>query len=77
MDWFRNIKAGEPFTAGDISGDYSLQLMMGFANYQAWARNQPKPLLSSLWYSAKYAVPISKTRKESEAIDEKRGNLRR
>jgi len=25
MKWFRNIPAGEPFTPGDISGDYSLQ----------------------------------------------------
>lgn len=77
MNWFRNIKAGEPFTEGDVSADYSLQLMIGFSNYKAWARDQPKPLLSKLWYSSKYAVPFSKTREESDAIDEKRENLRR
>jgi hypothetical protein len=34
MRWFRNIPAGEPFTPGKVSGDYSLQLMIGYSNYE-------------------------------------------
>lgn len=29
MKWFRNVKAGQPFTAGETSLDYSLQLSAG------------------------------------------------
>lgn len=29
MKWFRNVKAGQPFTAGEVSLDYSLQLSAG------------------------------------------------
>jgi len=36
MRWFRNIKAGKPFDQDAISGDYSLQLMIGFENYVKW-----------------------------------------
>jgi hypothetical protein len=33
---FRNIKAGKPFDKDAISGDYSLQLMIGYENYVTW-----------------------------------------
>ena len=39
MRWFRNIKSGDAFDAGDpahpISVDYSLQLGLGIANFEA------------------------------------------
>ncbi|EPQ52663.1 hypothetical protein GLOTRDRAFT_112046 [Gloeophyllum trabeum ATCC 11539] len=39
MEFFRNIPAGKPYRAGQISADYSLQLMMGWMNYQQWLRD--------------------------------------
>src|ERR1051326_5830618 len=39
MKWFRNVKAGEPFTQGDASIrslDYSLQLGSGIQNFLEW-----------------------------------------
>lgn len=42
MQWFRNIPAGKPFTEGAISGDYSLQLMIGWHNYQKWLEPQQR-----------------------------------
>ncbi|KAL3451160.1 hypothetical protein BJX65DRAFT_304562 [Aspergillus insuetus] len=44
MNWFRNIPAGQPFTPGSTSGDYSLQLMIGFHNYQSWVASQRGPV---------------------------------
>lgn len=47
MDWFRNFPAGTAFSANKISsstlvsGDYSLQLMIGYGNYQRWKRQNP------------------------------------
>ncbi len=38
MQWFRNIKGSESFTAGDNSLDYSLQLTAGLRNYFEWKR---------------------------------------
>ena len=35
LNWFRNIKAAKPFTAGAQSLDYSLQLSVGVQNFQA------------------------------------------
>ncbi len=36
MTWFRNIKAGQPFTPGKTSLDYSLQLSVGIQNFYEW-----------------------------------------
>lgn len=36
MKWFRNVKAGEPFSEGAQSLDYSLQLLTGISNYYEW-----------------------------------------
>lgn len=36
MKWFRNVKAGEPFTEGSVSLDYSLQLSAGLHNFHEW-----------------------------------------
>ncbi|KAJ8091840.1 hypothetical protein PM082_021076 [Marasmius tenuissimus] len=36
MRWFRNIPAGEPFDEDAISSDYSLQVMIGYANFTEW-----------------------------------------
>jgi hypothetical protein len=37
MQWFRNIQAGTPFSAGATSLDYSLQLATGIQNLAAWS----------------------------------------
>jgi hypothetical protein len=37
MQWFRNIPAGQPFSAGSASLDYSLQLATGFQNLAKWS----------------------------------------
>ena len=36
MSWFRNILAGQPFTAGNAALDYSLQLTFGLQNLADW-----------------------------------------
>jgi hypothetical protein len=74
MQYFRNIKAGEPFTAGDTSGDYSLQLMIGFNNYRAWQKTQNTPLQWAM-YGAKYVVS-SEARKAAKATKASRGQMR-
>ena len=43
MQWFRDIKAGSPFTATSVSLDYSLQLATGLQNLAAWS-NTRKPV---------------------------------
>lgn len=40
MKWFQNIPAGQPFTPGAQSTDYSLQLSSGLANFESWKCNQ-------------------------------------
>lgn len=40
MRWFQNIPAGQPFTPGTQSTDYSLQLAGGLANFYDWKCNQ-------------------------------------
>jgi hypothetical protein len=42
---FRNIPSGQPFDSGvsAISADYTLQLQMGYENYQAWKYGAPTP----------------------------------
>lgn len=37
MQWFRNVPAGQPFSAGSTSLDYSLQLATGIQNLAAWS----------------------------------------
>jgi hypothetical protein len=37
MQWFRNIPAGQPFSAGSASLDYSLQLATGLQNLAKWS----------------------------------------
>jgi hypothetical protein len=37
MQWFRNIPAGQPFSAGSTSLDYSLQLATGIQNLAYWS----------------------------------------
>jgi len=39
MHWFRNIPSGRSFDPGAKSGDYSLQLMIGYRNWLAWSQN--------------------------------------
>ncbi|KAF8425340.1 hypothetical protein EV426DRAFT_532203 [Tirmania nivea] len=51
MQWFRNTPAGMPFTLGATSGDYSLQLMIGWHNYQDWRNSNKSPV--SKWWSGK------------------------
>jgi hypothetical protein len=45
---FRNIPSGEPFTRNSTSGDYSLQLMIGFHNYQSWLASTRGPFTGLL-----------------------------
>jgi len=54
MQWFRNIPAGKPCTEGATAGDYSLQLMMGWHNYQDW-KNSKKDPVSRWWIGRKFA----------------------
>ncbi|SEO32100.1 hypothetical protein [Pseudomonas sp. NFACC39-1] len=39
MQWFQNIPAGQPFTPGTQSTDYSLQLSAALANFYDWKCN--------------------------------------
>lgn len=72
MRWFRNLKGEEPFQGGDVSGDYSLQLMMGYHNWKAW-KNPPKGLV----FQAKLVFPgIFKEVEEAKITAAKRGSLR-
>ena len=71
MKWFRNIPAGAPFTPGDVSGDYSLQLMAGYANYRYWR------LQNANWYGRiKMAIPYTKEYEEAAIMEAKRAPLR-
>ena len=72
MTWFRNIRAGEPFTPGDISGDYSLQLQMGYCNFLAWRRTYHPTARERLMTK----VPFSQARAEGQTIEAKRQPLR-
>ena len=53
MLFFRNIKPPQAFQDDDVSGDYSLQLQMGYHNWKAW--NTPT---QSLFYRTKLMVPL-------------------
>jgi hypothetical protein len=74
MEYFRNIPGGEPFTEGDISADYSLQLMIGYNNFKVWEQTQKK-LIPWLASGVKYVVS-SEAREEAKAIKENRGQMR-
>lgn len=39
MKWFQNIPAGQPFSPGTRSTDYSLQLSGALANFYEWKCN--------------------------------------
>ncbi|KAJ9131775.1 hypothetical protein NKR23_g11539 [Pleurostoma richardsiae] len=71
MRFFRNIPAGQSFDKDNVSGDYSLQLMMGYNNFLAW-RNAQKGIL----HKTMLVVPFSKARKEAEIIESIRQPLR-
>ena len=70
MHWFRNLSAGTPFTKGYVSGDYSLQLQIGYYNFQAWAQPKTKTAYSL----QKYVIPAVKN--EAEVIAASRAPLR-
>lgn len=40
MDWFRNLKCGEPFSENSNSTDFSLQLAIGIQNFYHWRDQQ-------------------------------------
>ncbi|KAF4462444.1 hypothetical protein FALBO_10748 [Fusarium albosuccineum] len=71
MRWFRNIPAGKPFNKGGVSGDYSLQLMMGYNNFRGWSNPQ-----RGFVYKVKLIVPFSNARYEAEIIESARQPLR-
>ncbi|KAG9014731.1 hypothetical protein FRB94_010578 [Tulasnella sp. JGI-2019a] len=78
MTWFENVKAGETFSVrGALSGDYSLQLMIGFDNYKLWLAKQAPPAKHVLYslpgrrvvFRAKPGA-VEKTSEEKELIQE-------
>ncbi|KAI8301874.1 hypothetical protein K4K61_008424 [Colletotrichum sp. SAR11_59] len=73
MKYFRNIWAGQPFTDGAISGDYSLQLMIGYNNFLAWTGEQKAK--TNMVYSAMLRLPTQAAR-DREIIDSIRQPLR-
>jgi len=74
MRWFRNVKAGEPFSNHAKSADYSLQLMMGYANFLDWRNRETAK--NSFVYRTKLVVPITAAYKEAQAIESMRQPLR-
>jgi hypothetical protein len=40
MDWFRNLKCGEPFSKNAQSTDFSLQLATSIENFHQWRDRQ-------------------------------------
>jgi hypothetical protein len=73
MYWFRNIKSPDVFlgpNSNEKSGDYSLQLQMGFANYKAWEIEQ-KGKASPL-YLKKVKTPGTDEYKEAAYVEAKR-----
>jgi hypothetical protein len=63
MRWFRNIKAGKPFDAGQQSQDYSLQLALGIQRFAAAHPSTPIHALAT----GEKVYPI---RRGDEAADE-------
>ncbi|QRW01412.1 hypothetical protein RhiLY_00409 [Ceratobasidium sp. AG-Ba] len=39
MTWFQNTPSGQPVEKGAVTADYSLQLQIGFKNYEQWRKN--------------------------------------
>ncbi|KAL1640295.1 hypothetical protein SLS58_007111 [Diplodia intermedia] len=81
MKWFRNIRAGETFDDRDAfySGDYSLQLMIGYMNMQDWLRDQKVQNMGTIAKAAhfvKLRVPFTKVAREKAEIEAKTGALR-
>jgi hypothetical protein len=60
LRWFRNTKVGEPFDAGSVSLDFSLQLGVGIQNLQEYQAS-----LKSLagFYSRDLATPAATSQK--------------
>ncbi|KAF7519519.1 hypothetical protein G7054_g13058 [Neopestalotiopsis clavispora] len=77
MHWFRNIRSGHLFNdkKSDVSGDYSLQLMVGYANYLAWTQTQ-MPLRKKMTHQVALQFPNSAASKELAIIERQRRPLR-
>jgi len=71
MRWFRNIQPGEPFEKGNVSGDYSLQLQIGMANFQSWTNSN-----AGIFRRLQMKVPATSARNRSAMVEEKRKALR-
>jgi hypothetical protein len=69
--WFRNVQPGEPFDKGNVSGDYSLQLQIGMANYQSWSNSN-----AGLFRRLQVKVPATSARNHLAMVEEKRKALR-
>ena len=62
LTWFRNIKAGEPFSTGAESLDYSLQLAVGIQNFYEWqdiAQTKGGTVVGS-GFAPKHAAPFTR-----------------
>jgi hypothetical protein len=80
MVWFRNVKAGTPFSSGAHSLDYSLQLGTGLQNFYEWQRivgdlggaDNSHAVVQALGFVAtsKQAVVGARTYKISRAPDQ-------
>ena len=47
MKWFRNLSRGEPFDAGNLSADYSLQMALGYQSYKNFVTSTQKPFVGN------------------------------
>ncbi|KAG8852600.1 hypothetical protein FRB96_008599 [Tulasnella sp. 330] len=71
MTWFDNVKAGEPFSVrGALSCDYSLQLMIGFENYQTWLAKERTPVKKNVLFSWPGRRVVFRARPEDRAPDQ-------
>ncbi len=74
MLWFRNIRAGRPFTKAATSMDYSLQLAISLQNFDQWkysTKTRLFPLGDSLATEQPMVAPIRRFEPKSES--EKKG----
>lgn len=61
------------------SGDYSLQLMIGYMNFQKWSNKQKQQNMGTIAKAAHFVrlrVPFTKVAREQAEIEAKTGALR-
>ena len=70
MEWFRNIKPPQTWSGNgvDKSGDYSLQLQIGYYNYVNWCKQNN--VAHDFAYQTKLVMPNAEN--EAKLIEAKR-----